>query len=281
MALIPPIFLNTVVALGMSSQNGKVNYSATGFIVGYPTGITGDNGVMTYLLFLVTNRHVFQKFLESKAILRARFNRPVGTGSNVYNIDVTDAFSWAVHPDENIDVAVCRINHAQLQADGIEYTFFQEDIHALTLDQLLDIDTSEGDGVFVLGFPLGLVGEDRNYTIVRQGIIARVQDWLKGNSRTFLIDASIFPGNSGGPVLLKPEITSIQGTKATSKCSLIGMVSAYVPYSEVAISEQTGRRRMVFEENSGLGIVVPYDLIQETIRIVIDQIKLTSSMSSV
>ena len=84
----------------------------------------------------------------------------------------------------------------------------------------------------VMGFlfwdPLGLAGKERNYVIVRQGIIARVQHWLKGHARTFMIDASIFPGNSGGPVFLKPEIVSIEGTKSNNRCVLIGMVSSYL-----------------------------------------------------
>ena len=123
-----------------------------------------------------------------------------------------------------------------------------------------------------MGFPLGEAGDERNYVIVRQGIIARVKHWLKGNARTFLIDASIFPGNSGGPVLLKPESTSIQGTKSNDRCVLIGMVSSYLPYREVAVSTQTGHTRMIFEENSGLGVVVPHDVIQETIKIAVEKL---------
>ena len=43
------------------------------------------------------------------------------------------------------------------------------------------------------------------------------------------------------------------------------MVSAYIPYEEFAVSEQTGERRMVFQENSGLAVVIPIDVIQETV----------------
>ena len=142
----------------------------------------------------------------------------------------------------------------------------------LTLDQAREIEVSEGDGVFVLGFPLGEAGKERNYAVVRQGIVARVQDWLKGNAQTFLIDASIFPGNSGGPVLLKPEIVSIQGTKRNDRCGLIGMVSSYLTYKEIAISQQTERPRMIFEENSGLAVVVPHNVIQETIQAAVDKL---------
>ena len=43
------------------------------------------------------------------------------------------------------------------------------------------------------------------------------------------------------------------------------MVSGYIPYQDVAVSQQTGRRRIIFEENSGLGKVVPYDAIQRLV----------------
>ena len=275
MALIPPKFLNTVVALGGPSQDGEVQYTATGFLYGYPTGQTDDNGDTRYWVFLVTNRHVFQGAAQHQDVLQARFNRPMGSRANIYPLNLKEAdgsTSWSVHPESDADVAVLPINPQQLQADGIEFSFFPSDTHTFTLEQACAIEMSEGDGVFTLGFPLGDAGDERNYVIVRQGIIARIQHWLKGNSRTFLIDASIFPGNSGGPVLLKPEIAFIEGTKNNDRCGLIGMVSSYLPYQEVAISQQTGRPRMIFEENSGLGIVVPHDVIQETIQVAIDKL---------
>lgn len=271
MALIPPFYLDTIVALGVPEQDGTVKYNATGFLYGYPTGLTDENGLNTYRIFLVTNRHVFQRVNERSGKLYARFNKPIETGSNVYPMELTDPY-WTVHPDSANDVAVSTINTQKLIEDNIEYRFFEGDKHAFTLEQACTTEISEGDGVFVLGFPLGEAGDERNYPIVRQGILARVQDWLKRNARTFLIDASIFPGNSGGPVLLKPEFTTIEGTKPNKDCVLIGMVSSYLPYQEVAVSTQTQRPRMIFEENSGLGIVVPHDVIQETVKIAVDNL---------
>jgi hypothetical protein len=272
MALIPPFFLGTVVALGMPSRDGTIQYNATGFLYGYPTGATNDEGQKIYRIFLVTNRHVFQQAVDRKVQLHARFNTLMESGTNTYTypIDPQDQF-WTVHPDPEADVAVLSVNADRLIQDGIEYRFFQDDDHTFTFDQARDGQVSEGDGVFVLGFPLGLAGEERNYVIVRQGILARVQHWLRGNARTFLIDASIFPGNSGGPVLLKPESTAIQGTKSNNQCSLIGMVSSYLTYQETAVSAQTGRPRMIFEENSGLAVVVPHDVILEVVKSAIHQ----------
>jgi hypothetical protein len=74
-----------------------------------------------------------------------------------------------------------------------------------------------------------------------------------------LIDALVFPGNSGGPVITRPELTSIEGTKRQNNAYLLGVVRAYVPYQDVAISQQTGRPRIAFEENSGLAEVIPMD----------------------
>lgn len=272
MALIPPVFLNSVVALGEQLEDGSIKYNATGFLYGFPSGTSDENGGKQYYLFLVTNRHVFQQTAERVNTLHARFNKLSDTGTNVYAIEMADA-SWTVHPDPDADVAVLNINPNRIKTDGIDFFFFNADKHTVTIEQARTNQVSEGDGIFVLGFPLGEAGEERNYVIVRQGIIARIQNWLKGNAQTFLIDSSIYPGNSGGPVLLKPELTSIQGTKANANCSLIGMVSSYLPYTEVAISQQTGRPRMIFEENSGLGQVVPHDVIQEAVKAAVDKIR--------
>ena len=277
MALIPPVFFNTVVALGEQATDGTLKSHATGFLYGRPTGTTGENGQKQYQVFLVTNRHVFQKAAERSDTLHARFNKLSEKGTNVYPLQLKH-FSWTVHPDPNADVAVMSINPTWLNSSGVEYFFFESDEHAFSLEQARAIQISEGDGVFVLGFPLGESGEERNYAIVRQGIIARIQDWLKGTARTFLVDASIFPGNSGGPVLLKPEMVSVQGTTSNNRCALIGMVSSYLPYREVAVSQQTGLPRMIFEENSGLGKVVPHDVIHEAVELAVA--KFSSGQSS-
>ena len=245
MALIPPNYLNTVVALGGPSQDGSMQYTATGFLYGHPTGITDENGQPRYRLFLITNRHVFERASANGTQLHARFNRHMGSDPTIYRIALKEpngSTSWIVHPRPDADIAVLNINGQRLHEDGIEFDFFAGGTtNVFSLDQARESGVSEGDGVFVLGFPLGEAGKERNYTVVRQGIIARIQDWLSGNAQTFLIDASIFPGNSGGPVLLKPELASIQGTQPNTRCGLIGMVSSYLPYQEVAVSQQTGR----------------------------------------
>ena len=130
MALIPPGYLNTVVALGGPSEDGTMKYTATGFLYGHPAGVSNENGQPTYRLFLVTNRHVLQKASMNRAELHARFNRPMGADPNIYAIPLKEtdgSDSWIVHPRPDADVAVITINHKRLQDDGIEFVFFEGD----------------------------------------------------------------------------------------------------------------------------------------------------------
>src|SRR3990172_1553482 len=78
-------------------------------------------------------------------------------------------------------------------------------------------------------------------------------------------DTAQFPGNSGGPVIIEPSAGSIEGTKPITGSYLIGIVSGYLPYQDIAISAQTRRPRIVFEENSGLASVHPVDFVSQTI----------------
>ena len=60
---------------------------------------------------------------------------------------------------------------------------------------------------------------------------------------------------------------SIDGTPNNASSNLIGILSAYIPYRETLYSRQTGRDRMIMEENSGLTIVHPVDRIKEVVEL--------------
>jgi S1-C subfamily serine protease len=184
---------------------------------------------------------------------------------NLKNADGTDL--WVSHPDPSVDVSVVHINGNYLREQGLQSTFFAADIHVADKAKLKEIGTAIGDDVFVLGFPMGISGTlQRNYVIARRGSIARLDDALNSNATTFLIDAFVFPGNSGGPVVSAPELIAVTGTKSQDKAYLIGMVRSYLPYTDVAFSQQTGQPRMVSQENSEFAEVIPVDYINETIQ---------------
>ena len=116
----------------------------------------------------------------------------------------------------------------------------------------LDRPLSEGDEVFVVGFPVGFYSDAQNWPVVRQGVLAQLQPYLKGKSQTFLIDGSVFGGNSGGPVVTKPQATSIKGTHQFTRNALVGMVTG------CRLNPDSG-------ENADLGIVIPLDTVNDTI----------------
>jgi hypothetical protein len=112
---------------------------------------------------------------------------------------------------------------------------------------------------------MNLAGLQRNYVIVREGIVARISEMLNDKSTTFLLDSFVFPGNSGSPVIIKPELTSIVGTQPNHTAYVIGMIHGYRTYTDIAVSQQTHKPRIIFEENSGLAEVIPMDRVNETI----------------
>jgi S1-C subfamily serine protease len=270
-AQIPPFFIDSVVALGRSEvrtpgQQAEWIAEASGFLYGEPVDHETDPAKHQYSVYLVTNRHVIANHASITMRINAqKANDPVqDLPLSLKNPDGIDA--WFSHPNPSIDISVIRLNAQYLRDHGLSTSFFPADQHVADKAKLKEIETSAGDGIFVLGFPMGLSGTaQRNYVIARRGSIARISDLLDSTAASFLIDASIFPGNSGGPVVSALTMSALQGTKSQDRVYLIGVVRAYLPYTDVAISQQTGQIRMVSQENSGLAEVLPVDYINETI----------------
>jgi len=260
MALIPPFFLDCVVAIGVDNAGGERAWVASGFLYGHHVEDKESNKE-GYQVYLATSRHVLEG--RSKAYLR--FNPSGGEPAREYEVillDTDGARLWFPNPDPDIDVAVVPILFDRLREEGIQAGFFSSDKHVATIDKVKEMGITEGDFAYVLGFPMGLVGGERNAVIVRSGSIARIRDVLENRSREFLLDAFVFPGNSGGPVVSKPEVLSIAGTGSQDRAYLIGIVSSYIAYRERAVSEQTGVLRLLLEENSGLAAAYLVDSIE-------------------
>lgn len=262
MALIPPNFIDCVVAIGTVLE-GQTKWVGTGFLFGKLFKKTPDS-LNKYNVYIVTNKHVLKNLDQ----ILVRFNPQTAQSAKDYPATLKDKGGntvWTGHPDPEIDVAVLTVNIGHIRGEGMKCHFFESDKHTLTVDELIKDEITEGDFTFVLGFPMGIVAKDRQHVFVRGGVIARIRDLYEKRAKDFVVDAFVFPGNSGGPVILKPEIASIQGTKPSNKSQLIGIVKSYIPYIDVAISQQTNRPRITFEENSGLTKVEPIDHIIQTI----------------
>lgn len=125
-----------------------------------------------------------------------------------------------------------------------------------------------GDDIFVLGFPSSVVFvQDPSVHFVRNGIVAS-----KTRRPEIVIDAFLFPGNSGGPVFWKPSMgihfgEGLKGEDIPGRDSrLVGIVHKTLSYREEAKSPQTGRTRIVFEDNAGLALVTSADALCDLMR---------------
>jgi len=265
MALIPPFFLSTVNAIGEIGPNG-ISWLGTGFLYG-DLEIEEKAGEDTYQIYLVTNKHV----LNGKGSIVLKFDTTdPAKPSILYSLNLFDINGnsiWVGHPNPMVDIAIIHINPHAVKEENVEPRFFCSDKHTLDKSGLISDEVSEGDRIYVLGFPMSLVGAKQQYVISRQGCIARIRDYIDGHALDFLVDSPVFPGNSGGPVIIAPETLSIDGTKPKLNANLIGVVKSYISYQDNAVSQQTGQLRVSFQENSGLTNVEPVDHIKETILI--------------
>jgi len=151
----------------------------------------------------------------------------------------------------------------------------KDDVLTIPENMFLSIDDlSEVCDIFFLAYQPGTQPQKRISPIIRSGIISLINE-----DKTFYIDASAFPGNSGSPVFLKPlpvrfsrRSDVVQAPVSSGDIAMgpdpsggkfIGIVGEYITYREHAISTQTRRTRIVFEENTGLSRVWSISFIKE------------------
>lgn len=219
--------------------------------------LTTAHSIGTGFLLLSTNRHVvlitakhvvLNEDGSIKQNLAYRLNEKNTASDLVSDSGITNIVgNWFL--STNADLA-CRII-----AFGNE-----SDFATIPLDHLLPkMYVHAATPVLVLGFPMGLRSEKYATPIARHGIVASAAD------EDITLDAFVFPGNSGGPAIYSPviKVGANLNSPLINDERIIGVVVDYIPYVDVAVSPQTKRPRITFEENSGLSHVVPSDKILE------------------
>ena len=165
MALIPPHFMDCVVAIGIKRSGADTAWVASGFFYGHKvSGPTAQQ--KKYKVYLVTNRHVFREM--SDAVIRCN---PVGRyNAKEFDLKLEDTKGepvWISHQNKDIDVAAVAINFKILDDANIKYSIFKSDDDVAKMKDIKRLGITEGDSAFVLGFPMGLVEKMRNTVHVR------------------------------------------------------------------------------------------------------------------
>lgn len=238
----------TIVFIGDIEGRNKITLHATGFLV----SVKG-------VFHLVTAKHtVYDKetgnLKDDK--MYVLFNSR-GKGINmrpIQGIKKEFKVDWVFHDSPEVDIAIMPfpLNEAQDDVKVIPDNMFT------TSDKI-----SELDDIFFLSYQPGIEPKTKITPILRNGIISLIEE-----GRTFYINAAAFPGNSGSPVFLKPSpmrfnTNNIAIGEDKLGGTFIGIVGEYIPYQEVAISAQTKKPRVVFEENTGLSKVWSVEFIKE------------------
>src|SRR5271157_6542688 len=109
--LIPPTFVDRVVAIGRHEPTGAPNQvrfvpEASGFLYGDLLSKQGEMG--SYQIYLVTNRHVVEDHIAAtKQPLWVKFN--VKSTAQEYDLPLQDEHGkplWHPHPSPAIDIAI-------------------------------------------------------------------------------------------------------------------------------------------------------------------------------
>lgn len=256
MSFIPQSYLDSTLAIGERDANFQTKWIGTGFLFAWLITPPGQSPL--YDVFLITNHHVLEK--HEAVVIRCNLIEPPESLDFEVSLCVGKTSAVTFHSDREIDVAVVKLDDSMLASSGIQ-------IQAFSTAYLLrgqSREFREGSRIFVLGYPLELVSEKRQFAICRAGCIARIRDFYAWQTKDFLIDAAAFPGNSGGPVLAHLPMYS------GLVIGLVGIVYNTVLHREAAINMRTNEPRIMYEQNSGLARVFPIDYaiecIQENIR---------------
>jgi S1-C subfamily serine protease len=165
----------------------------TGFLI---TETTPDGKPHT---ILVTANHVFDKMPGANARVGYRIANDDGSWSySPQSLKIRDAKGhalWTHHPSR--DVAAIAITAPEAFAKAA----IPEDYLAAD-DTFSRYQVGAGDQMMTLGFPRGLAANSAGFPILRAGRVASYPIAPAKIFPTFLLDFSVFPGNSGGPVFM-------------------------------------------------------------------------------
>ena len=203
----------STVSLGLHvNEGGKPRFVTVGSAV----AVTIDGRKAC----LLTAKHVFSQpekgYVPTMLYVRLPQNGQRSEDDLGFPIPLVVNGSAVWRGSEDADLAVVAAPNLSMSSDA----------HAILLSDFGDEDdVYQGAAVVVMGYP-ELLGPDFQTTpIARGGIVA----WTNPNGaleHTFLVDANVFSGNSGGPVFHMPTgVMKSGGFRMGGSPKLIGIIS--------------------------------------------------------
>jgi len=165
----------------------------TGFLIEAP----GPDGAPRTVL--ITANHVLEKMPGREARIGYRVANPDGSWSySPQTVKIRDPAGgelWTHHPTRDV-AAITLTAPAEFAKAAIPLNWLATD------DTFPKYGVGAGDEMMALGFPRGLAANQAGFPILRSGRVASFPVAPANIFPTFLLDFSVFPGNSGGPVFM-------------------------------------------------------------------------------
>lgn len=257
------------VTAHIAATDGADSWQGTGFVYGQPLVAGGQADL------LVTNKHVLQGATKvTIRMIRATENDTpqLGVASQITVDNFGERQFWTGHPDPRVDVAVLPLGEIeQGMADrgmppfigriGPEVAYRPGDG---TVDAIEDIT--------FIGYPIGLYDKHNLLPIARTGTTATPPEVDYEGLPAFLIDASVFPGSSGSPVVIANHgaFGGPDGPRLGEWFRFLGVLAAvHTRQVSGTVVELPARLIAKFDEPIDLGVVYRADAIEQTIDLVL------------
>ena len=147
-----------------------------------------------------------------------------------------------------------RIAAIEIQAPA-EFAKAAIPVNYLAKDETFDAyQVNAGNEMMALGFPRGLSANSAGFPILRSGRVASYPLGPAAAFPTFLLDFSVFPGNSGGPVFISRQQNPTGLTPVSDKAPDPGFIAGLLTQQVELNSERLE-----------IGIVTHAKYIRETI----------------
>lgn len=249
------------------SADGKTNSFGTGFVFSHKID------EQRQIPFIVTCRHVVNGFASASfSFVQSKDDKPnLGqkcevTVPNLQNFVFYD-------PDPKIDVALIPLAPIleYFKANG-QIPFYRVLSKNLVPSQKAAEDLSAIQSIVFVGYPYGIHDEINLLPIARRGFTASPYIVDFNGLPLFLIDASVFPGSSGSPVMVLDQGSYSSGNNIVvgNRAYFLGLVDqAYIHTEEGVIKFKPLPIQFVpvYDEHQyfNLGVVIKAKAILNTI----------------
>jgi len=225
LVLLCTIRIETIIPNGIST--------GTGFFFSFlDNAKTGQ-----YVPTIVTNKHV----IKDAIIGKLRFSLKDKEGKPLigeYFDLILDEFEsrWVKHPDDIVDLCILPIANIHEEIEKSEKSLYYS---AFTMKDIptareLSKDFSKIEDITIIGYPDGIWDSFNNMPVVRKGITATALQANFNNEPKFLVDAAIYGGSSGSPVLIlnQGSFSLPDGTLlAGNRVKLVGIIYAVAQHT--------------------------------------------------